>query len=263
MSCKKKSIELSPATKDIEIYELVNNSGKIHNQVLSHILSVRKQSQISRSQRINYYTQTYIDDITTETYEYLNDVYDFGLPNSSLTQNQQYAYDVFLENTNVDALEEASLKADSVIVQISQNNDVSSIEANLLQRAEKIFNNIDPAWSELDGYNYIIAQTTNLLNEYNSYTWVSGNGYAAGGYINILKSSAEFWREQYLNGYFNQISGRVNGFWKSWGIIQFDAAGYIFGWGKAWLWDEKPTASERIKEGISTAGSWSGLSSLK
>jgi len=46
-------------------------------------------------------------------------------------------------------------------------------------------------------------------------------------------------------------------------VIQADAAGYIIGWAKAWLWDDLPTSKDRINAGLGTAGAASGMWLLK
>jgi hypothetical protein len=46
-------------------------------------------------------------------------------------------------------------------------------------------------------------------------------------------------------------------------VIQADAAGYIIGWAKAWLWDDLPTSKDRINAGLGAAGAASGMFLLK
>jgi hypothetical protein len=46
-------------------------------------------------------------------------------------------------------------------------------------------------------------------------------------------------------------------------VVQADAAGYIIGWAKAWLWDNLTTSKDRINAGLGTAGAASGMFLLK
>ncbi|WP_222165825.1 hypothetical protein [Edaphocola aurantiacus] len=82
-----------------------------------------------------------------------------------------------------------------------------------------------------------------------SNTWIANEGDLAGGMIFIALYSSKLWSP--TNN--NNNPGGLEAPPSITAIVQADCIGYLYGWGKAWLWDELPTPKERMKAGLGTA----------
>lgn len=96
----------------------------------------------------------------------------------------------------------------------------------------------------------------NQIAIYEDSNWGINDGEVAGGYLYILNKSLEYWQNEDISG------GHGNDIMQPLVLAQVDAAGYLFGWTKAWLWDELPTPNERIKAGLGTAMQFSFVRGL-
>jgi hypothetical protein len=142
----------------------------------------------------------------------------------------------------------------AVIDRLIASPFIAADEKDLFHQSRHIFD-VDPAMPDAVIFDSIIGRASRLLAVYNSRPWPEGEGYAIGGFLNIAKSSAQFWKSKE----FALHASRLPGWIKGWGFPQFDAAGYIVGWGKAWLWDELETEKKRIGAGLAKAAEWSGI----
>jgi hypothetical protein len=120
---------------------------------------------------------------------------------------------------------------------------VSSTEFSLLSDCNDLFADASRITNRRDQYDYLIDGLDDLIARYNSHSFDNGAGSLAGGALLIARSSAGFWRDYSTS--VNPAPAMV--------VVQADAAGYIYGWTKAWLFDELPTPSQRIKAGLSMA----------
>jgi len=146
-------------------------------------------------------------------------------------------------------------------------------EGNLLTSSLNIFSFDSTQVTSIDSsFATVLSRANALLTTYNGMTWQSNNGDAIGGYLRIVISSTTYWKNYYDStgqGNVQNAGGPGPGFVKtlvSWfkklALPEADAAGYIFGWGKSWLWDQKPTATERIKDGVGSAIKLSGFGAI-
>jgi hypothetical protein len=142
---------------------------------------------------------------------------------------------------------------------------INTQERNFMISAMNIFN-YDSSLSTIAILDTIIDRSTRLLAEFNSINWSMNNGGLVGGFISISKSSAEYWRAFLIQ---TSNPSSPNGFWK-WALKvirgatapQLDAAGYLYGWGKAWAIDELDQPKQRIWAGVEMAASTSGIGAI-
>lgn len=92
-----------------------------------------------------------------------------------------------------------------------------------------------------------------LYASYKDTLWNDNEGELVGGLLSITIGSSDFWRTNYKpGGYFGGPLGLPN-------LIQLDAGGYLWGWGKRWIHDANSTASDRINAGLEEAAEVSSL----
>jgi hypothetical protein len=95
-------------------------------------------------------------------------------------------------------------------------------------------------------FGYIIMRLNSVITTYNNQTWSSGDdGNAAAGVLYIARASAGYWRN---DGTTTEPPTT---------FIQADAGGYLYGWFKAWLYDQLDTPEARIKAGLDAATAFS------
>jgi hypothetical protein len=236
--------------QDYSAQTLVDSSGLLHNQILHHLYS-NASSNLSNQQFSHYLVST------ANTFVMAN----YGFPSLPGSYQAAMESDILmllsnnyhlLRKENMDSIMNAALSA-----AISHRLVTNSTEIQILENALDIFD-VDSTWSESVALDSIASRAERLLQTYNQHAWLPGEGHLAGGFLNIAKSSAEYWKQHYAN----TDPQKLPNFIRRWGWPQFDAAGYLVGWTKAWAWDELDTQKKRIGAGLSNAADWSGISSL-
>lgn len=238
------SLRIKPPRSPMQ--PLIDSSGIIHNAVLETLYA--NAGNYQSQQEFAHYLVAAANDELTKTYDF------DPLPKTVLESNE--ADIVKLMSNNFYLLQKPQMDSimNGAIDQLITSPLVSANEKNLFNESRNIFN-VDVSMSESSVFDSIIARASRLLIIYNSRAWPENEGHAVGGFLNIAKNSAQYWKGR---SYELQAS-RLPPWIKGWGFPQFDAAGYIVGWGKAWLWDELETQKKRIGAGLSKAAEWSGI----
>jgi hypothetical protein len=228
---------------------LIDSSGSIHNAVLGTLCNGAGGFEWPQD-FAHYLAATANDRLVT--------AYDFESLPKALLQNDE-ADIVKLMSNNYYLLQKPQMDSlmNRTIDQLVASPVIDSYEKSLLNESRRIFD-VDASMTEQSAFDSIIARATRLLVIYNSRSWPEDEGHAIGGFLNIARSSAQFWKEQQPAMEYNRAV--LPGWIKGWGFPQFDAAGYIVGWTKAWLWDELNTSRKRIGAGLTKAAEWSGIS---
>lgn len=230
------------------VQALVDSSGAIHNAVLETLYT--NAGNYQSQQEFAHYLVTSANSNLANNYAFE------PLPKSVLQSNE--AEIVKLMSNNFYLLQKPQMDSimNGVIDRLIASPFIDADEKSLFRQSRQIFE-VDASMPENTIFDSIIARANRLLIAYNSRPWPEGEGYAIGGFLNIAKSSAQFWKNKHPA----MQASRLPAWIKGWGFPQFDAAGYIVGWGKAWLWDELESQKKRIGAGLSKATEWSGIRS--
>lgn len=240
------SLRIRPPRNAVQA--LVDSSGAIHNAVLETLYANAGNYQ-SHQEFANY--------LVTSANDNLVKAYAFDHSPKELLHSNQ-AEIVKLMSNNFYLLQKPQMDSimHAVIDRLIASPYIKADEKSMFDQSRHIFD-VGASMPETVIFDSIIARASRLLVMYNSRPWPEGEGQAIGGFLNIAKSSAQFWK-----GKQNALlASRLPAWIKGWGFPQFDAAGYIVGWGKAWLWDELETEKKRIGAGLSKAAEWSGIRS--
>lgn len=225
---------------------LVDSSGIIHNAVLETLYANAGNYQ-SHEEFAHY--------LVTSANDHLANAYAFKpLPKALLESNEAEIAKLMSNNYYLLQKQQMDSIMNGVIDRLIASPLIDVDEKSLFQQSRSIFE-IDASMPEAMIFDTIIARATRLLTVYHSRLWPEGAGHAIGGFLNIAKSSAQFWKSKHVALQASRLPAWIRG----WGFPQFDAAGYIVGWGKAWLWDELDTEKKRIGAGLSKAAEWSGI----
>jgi hypothetical protein len=257
-ACKKNNYESSANVREelpslrirpprLPTQALVDSSGSIHNAVLEKLYD---GGTYQNPQEFAHYLATTANNRLVTAYEL------DPLPKSYLQSSE--ADVVKLMSNNYYLLQKPQMDSimNSAIDQLVSGPFIDRDEKSLFNQSRHIFD-ADAGVPEQAVFDSIIARATRLLVLYNSRSWPEEEGVAIGGFLNIARSSAQFWKSRRPAMQYNR---NVLPPWiRGWGLPQFDAAGYIVGWLKAWLWDELPTQKKRIGAGLETAAEWSGI----
>ena len=226
---------------------LVDSSGSIHNAVLETLYNDGANFQS---------TQDFAHYLVTTANDRLVTAYNFeSLPKSFMQSGE--ADIVKLMSNNFYLLQKPQMDSlmNNTIDQLVASPVIDAYEKSLFNESRHIFD-VDVSMNEQSAFDSIIARAARLLVNYNSRSWPEDAGHCIGGFLNIARSSAQFWKER--QPIYNRYT--LPGWIRGWGFPQFDAAGYIVGWTKAWLWDELDTPNKRIGAGLAKAAEWSGIS---
>jgi hypothetical protein len=233
-----------------EIANLIFLSGDYHNDGLDHII---QQMNADRSLKNTTF-------IVNETNTYLSTSYGFdALTTAQLQENINSCDQMMANNAYLLGKERVDSLVNETVQQLLASPTITTREKTFLRNANGIFD-LPAGISEGDAYDEIISRCNQAIAQYQAISWSPNEGEAIGPYLYIARSSAQYWKSVYLSGGSNNFA--LPGWIRAWDAPQFDAAGYIIGWGKAWLWDEETSAKKRIGAGIEKAVSWSGLKSL-
>lgn len=228
---------------------IVDNSGTIHNDVLDELYT--NAGTYDTHEEFAGYLSTMADNlmIIRHGFDRLPPTFTRSMSDDvvKLLSNDGY----LLRKPQMDSIMNTAI--DALIAYRIRNRN----EKNLLNQAREIFR-LEDNMADIPAFDSIIARSDRLLTAYNSYNWPEGEGNALGGFLNIAKSSAQYWKNRTVTAPPAKLPWWIRG----WGVPQFDAAGYIIGWGKAWLWDELETPKKRIGAGLANAADWSGISAL-
>lgn len=123
---------------------------------------------------------------------------------------------------------------------ILNDSTISSTEKEQIQSIQE---SLDIAISN-NNILYLNNQINDHINLYENTTWGENQGELISGYLYIMKGSLEYW-----NGEINQ-GGDNNK--QTFALVQVDAAGYLYGWFKAWAIDKLQNENDRIKAGLNT-----------
>ena len=240
------SLRIKPPRSPVQ--PLVDSSGIIHNAVLETLYENANNYQ--SQQDFAHYLVTAANDNLAKTYDF------DPLPKAVLESSE--ADIVKLMSNNFYLLQKPQMDSimNGAIDRLIASPVINTNEKSMFNESRNIFN-VDASMSESSVFDSIIARASRLLVAYNSRSWAEDEGHAVGGFLNIAKNSAEYWKNR--SGVMQ--ASKMPPWIKGWGLPQFDAAGYIIGWGKAWLWDELNTQKKRIGAGLSKAAEWSGISS--
>lgn len=239
------SLRIQPPRQPIQT--LVDSSGAIHNAVLETLYANAGNYQ-SHEEFAHY--------LVTSANDGLASAHAFDpLPKAFLQSSE--ADIVKLMSNDFYLLRKPQMDSimNRAIDQFIASPLIDANEKSLFNQSRYIFD-VDASMPERTAFDSIIARANRLLLIYNARSWPENEGHAIGGFLNIAKGSAQFWK----NRSFAMQASRLPAWIKAWGMPQFDAAGYIVGWGKAWLWDELETSKKRIGAGLSMAAEWSGIS---
>lgn len=225
---------------------LIDSSGIIHNEVLETLYE--NAGNYQSQQEFAHYLVSAANDKLIKNYGF------DPLPKPVLENNESDI--VKLMSNNFYLLQKPQMDSimNGAIDRLVASSFLNTDEKNLFNQSRYIFD-ADASMPENTVFDSIISRASRLLLIYNSRTWPDGEGHAIGGFLNIAKNSAQFWKGRYPA----MQASRLPAWIKGWGFPQFDAAGYIVGWGKAWLWDELETQKKRIGAGLSKAAEWSGI----
>lgn len=91
------------------------------------------------------------------------------------------------------------------------------------------------------------------INNFNNDSWGEEEGLFVQGFMSICQGSLEFWSALGTLYPYDAVIEQE----QPW--IQIDAAGYLYGWVKAWAVDEEKRKRVRIKKGLLVAAEWSTL----
>jgi len=105
---------------------------------------------------------------------------------------------------------------------------ITAREKQLLARAKDVFNIDFSSMTITQTGQYIHEQALILLNDYNNISWNQNEGELAGGLLNIMKASSNFWKDQARSSTPNHTTKM---------LIHVDCIGYLAGWGNA-VWND-------------------------
>jgi hypothetical protein len=225
---------------------LVDSSGSLHNAVLETLYD--NAGNYQGHEDFAHYLVTSANSNLASTHGF------DPLPKALLESNE--AEIVKLMSNNFYLLQKPQMDSimNGTIDRLITSPFIDTDEKRLLNESRHIFD-VDASMADHVVFDSIIARTNRLLTRYNAHSWPEGEGHAVGGFLNIARSSAQFWKSKNLALQASKLPKWI----KAWGFPQFDAAGYIVGWGKAWLWDELETEKKRIGAGLSKGAEWSGI----
>ena len=239
------SLRLRPPRSSTQL--LTDSSGSIHNAVLEKLYNGAGDFQ-NPLDFAHYLVTGANDQLMTYGFD--------ALPRSFMQSGEADIAKLMSNNYYLLRKPQMDSIMNGMIDQLVTSPVIDSYERSLFNQSRNIFD-VDASMPEQSAFDSIIARATRLLVMYNSRTWPEDEGHAIGGFLNIARSSAQFWKYRVPGPEYTKA---LPPWIKGWGFPQFDAAGYIIGWGKAWLWDELPTAKKRIGAGLSKAAEWSGIS---
>ena len=213
--------------------------GAMHNATLDYVLTTLagKTGGLSNAQ--------YADSLTRTVFPYLRTNY----PGIFTANDSLYSDSTLLAGLNADDYYNGDSAWKAGLSYTSSH--ITNHELAYINRIDTIFNasNALYAGSTItrdSTFGYIIARLNAVISTFNSDTWNTGSdGDAAAGALYIALYSAQYWRT--VTTYTDPPSS----------ILRVDAAGYLFGWGRAWLVDQLDSPEARIHAGFTSATDWS------
>ena len=210
---------------------LIDDAGIIHNAVCQDMLD-NYDDDLSTSSEIS----DAFDQIDT----YMDAQYSLGSAGLSI---RSWANDLIL-NVNMDS--DLNDDVDDIMADINIQLVFSSAERQIIEDARIYLASLpDMNVDQITQRNLIVNKADQLLSQLNALTKTkTTDGDLAGPYLQIMKSSAQFWYSTYDD--LNLLETRKNVSRPQFfifaavaiGIVaQADAAGYIVGWGKAYYDD--------------------------
>lgn len=218
----------------------ISNVGTDHNEALALCVLDTTVSYTDTTESIRFLNWT------ISCIKSINPTYD----SISMYQNGiNTAY--YLAGKNIDTIYTAYVNANLPLLL----PNLSNVEYDLLNRGMDFLTNYNfAALSPSQSYSLIIRKADSLLVEYNAIDWDTvstatyNKGELAGGFLNIMKSSAVYWNV-------HQPSAPTPE-----SFIVFDAWGYVFFWGHAVASEisqngklDIKNSNRRINEGLTGA----------
>jgi hypothetical protein len=105
---------------------------------------------------------------------------------------------------------------------------ITTREKQLLARARAVFDTDFTNMNRAQTAQYIHDQAIVLLNDYNNTTWNQNEGELAGGLLNVMKATSDFWKDQDPASHPSYTIEL---------ILHVDCVGYLAGWATA-LWND-------------------------
>lgn len=155
-----------------------------------------------------------------------------------------------IANSFADLLTYTTLDADSIWREIAIGlslTNISSYQLSLIDSVRQIFNQNFGELSQYQILEEISSQSEQMYNRHkNEYQFKIND--RLGGFILLIANSSA----TNIVSHFNEES---EAFWNP-VTAQIDAAGYLYGWTRAWVGGDT-SQSSRIKAGLNTAAEWS------
>lgn len=137
-------------------------------------------------------------------------------------------------------------------------NKITERELILINELKDVYNNSYKLASPNEQSEYLVSNISTLINKYDKTHWNENEGDLVGGMLYISFYSSNLWSPSNNDNNPSNIPPIESVPM----IVQADCIGYLYGWGKSWLWDEEPDSKKRIKAGVGTALEFSLLKRL-
>ncbi len=230
---------------------LIDDAGNMHNAICQDLLDNYDEDMSTSAE---------ISDVFDQIDAFMYAEYSAGAIGMEI---RSWADTLFLSGNMSSNINE---DADDIL----SNPDVQSLfslsERQIIEEARAYLDSI-PAMNIdlLTERNLIVAKADSLLSQLNSIDKTkTTDGDLAGAYLQIMKSSAQFWYSTYDD--LNLLEVKKNASKPQFAIIivaigavvSADAAGYLIGWGAAYLEDVESGNNSgqeaRIRKGVGAAG---------
>lgn len=274
VSCQKKSIDNQKisAVEHIELAKMANEVGIMHNKILADMINNVRRRSLSipaggNSSQHSLNSEVFgVEDFCIYSTQATSNYYSIEFSSSYQGVNTAGGHWLVNQlNTVSSPMDAIEFECKNLVNQTNNQGFLTNQETQILNQAFAIFDNIDPNQPE----EAIVSQINNsidaIIAQKNSMYWQPGTGYLISGYLSVLKSSFEFWGSNLSEGVSSTNSLSKEGFWEGVGLwarrlnlAQVDAAGYIYGWGKAVI-EGGNTERQRIAAGGDNALDWSGI----
>lgn len=274
VSCQKKSIDNQKisAVEHIELAKMANEVGIMHNKILADMINNVRRRSLSipaggNSSQHSVNSEVFgVEDFCIYSTQATSNYYSIEFSSSYQGVNTAGGHWLVNQlNTVSSPMDAIEFECKNLVNQTNNQGFLTNQETQILNQAFAIFDNIDPNQPE----EAIVSQINNsidaIIAQKNSMYWQPGTGYLISGYLSVLKSSFEFWGSNLSEGVSSANSLSKEGFWEGVGLwarrlnlAQVDAAGYIYGWGKAVI-EGGNTERQRIAAGGDNALDWSGI----
>lgn len=212
-------------------------AGNIHNDALDHLKA---------NFDIDGYTHNDAGDIVTDMFSSLGSYFQSteGWSSSSLNTSN-------LRGVAVDMLEDDWMADQAGIWGAWRNHSVmsnlSSAELTFVDQIRGVLFQDFDGLSRVQICDLVIDEADDLIDDFNNTSWPEGEGTLACGLLHVMRSSAEYWKDNNPTTFWTGTTGTGGGVPPA---FRADCIGYLTGWASA-LWDDMNSPG-----GVTSQGQW-------